>query len=122
MKKLYLLILSILITFISCNRIDTSNPNNMLLSAAKVGRLDYVKMAVAKGADLNTRDRNGGTALHWAVYYNHKEIVEFLLMQGASPFIVDNQGVTPIDVARINNRKEILKIFEKYLNSKKSNN
>ena len=122
MKRIVLLILPIFIIFVGCNRIDTSSPNNMLISAAKAGRLDYVKMAVAKGADLNTQDRNGGTALHWAVYYNHKDVVEFLLMQGASPFIIDNQGVTPIDVARINNRKEILKVFEKYLNPKKLNN
>jgi len=93
-----------------------SNPNSMLLSSAKVGNLDYVKLAIAQGADINTRDENGGTPLHWAVYYNHKDIVEFLLMQGANPFAVDNQGVNPIDVAKMNNKKEILAIFEKYLN------
>jgi ankyrin repeat protein len=90
----------------------------MLITSAKAGNLDYVKLAIAQGANINAKDDKGGTALHWAVYYNHKEIVKFLLMQGANPFEVDNQGVSPIDVARMNNKKEILKIFEEYLKKK----
>jgi hypothetical protein len=43
-------------------------------------------------------------------------------MHGANPFANDKDGFTPIDVARLNRRKEIEKIFYKYLNSKKVNN
>jgi len=118
LKIFKLLIIGLIILFISCNRIDTSSPNAMLITSAKAGDLDYLKLAIAKGANINMQDENGGTPLHWAVYYNRKEIVKFLLMQGANPFITDKNGITPIDLARINNRREILKIFEEYLNNR----
>ncbi|WP_293448535.1 ankyrin repeat domain-containing protein, partial [Persephonella sp.] len=56
----------------------------------------------------------GGTALHWAVFYGHKEIIKLLLMQGADPLIKDKNGITPIDVARINGKKDVLKILKNF--------
>lgn len=86
----------------------------MLISSAKVGNIDYVKLAIAKGANLNAKDEKGSTALHWASYYGYKNIVKLLLLQGANPYEVDNYGLTPFDVAKINKKKEVLKIFKSY--------
>ncbi|WP_051654723.1 ankyrin repeat domain-containing protein [Persephonella sp. IF05-L8] len=120
-KFISLLILIVLsaIFFIGCKRIDNSNPNDMLLTAAQLGDIDRVRLAIAKGANLNYQDENGGTALHWAVFYGYKDIVQLLLMHGADPLIKDKDGITPIDVARINNKKEMLKLLEKYVKKKK---
>jgi len=119
LKLIKVLFLTTFILFYACNSIDTSNPNAMLITSVKSGNLDYVKLAIAQGANINFKDENGGTPLHWAVYYNRKEIVRFLLMQGADPFITDNNGITPIDLAKINNRREIIEIFKKYLEEKR---
>ena len=104
----------ILLFIFSCNSIDTSTPNKMLLTAAKSGSLDYVKLAIAKGANINTKDEKGSTALHWATYYEYTDIIRFLLMQGANPYITDNYGLTPIDVARFNRKEKALKIFKEF--------
>lgn len=86
----------------------------MLLTASKSGNLDYVKLAIAKGADINTKDEKGSTPLHWATYYEHTEIIRFLLMQGANPYEKDRYGLTPIDVARFNRKERALKIFKEF--------
>ncbi|NPA17238.1 MAG: ankyrin repeat domain-containing protein [Aquificae bacterium] len=116
-----ILLLLIVITFtgISCKRIDTSDPDKMLIVASQLGDIDRVRLAIAKGADINARDENGGTALHWAVFYEYGDIVKLLLMHGADPYIKDKNGITPVDVARINKKVRMLKILEKYIKEKK---
>ena len=86
----------------------------MLLSATKSGNLEYVKLAIAKGANINTKDEKGSTPLHWATYYEYTEIIRFLLMEGANPYEKDNYGLTPIDVAKFNNKRKALKIFKEF--------
>ncbi len=120
MKRLVpVLVILIALFSAACKRIDNSNPDDMLLTAAQLGDIDRVRLAIAKGANLNYQDEHGGTALHWAVFYGYKDIVQLLLMQGANPLIKDKDGITPIDVARINNKKEMLKLLEKYVKKKK---
>ncbi len=111
MKKFIVYFLALL--FISCGNYS-GDINSQLIQAVKDGDIDQVKLLIAKGADLNTTDDKGGTPLHWAAYYNRKDIAKLLLMQGADLYIKDKYGLTPIDVARINRKKEILKLFEMY--------
>ena len=114
-RIVFVLLFGLMIIFSGCNRDDISSPDKMLLTGAKTGNIELVQLAIAKGAYLNTTDEKGGTALHWAVYYNHKEVVEFLLMQGADPTVKDKNGITTVDLARIGRKKDILKTFEKYM-------
>ena len=114
LKKVLPLIL-IVFALLSCQRLDASDPNNMLIIASQLGDIDRVRLAIAKGADVNYQDEKGGTALHWAVFYGHKEIVRLLLMQGADPLIKDKNGITPVDVAKINRKREVLKILEEFI-------
>jgi ankyrin repeat protein len=37
-----------------------------------------------KGADINTKDRNGWTALMWATSMGHMQIVKLLQARGAA--------------------------------------
>ncbi|NPA58483.1 MAG: ankyrin repeat domain-containing protein [Aquificae bacterium] len=114
MKRVFLLLFLIIPLVYSCQRIDASNPDDMLIVSAQLGDVERVKLALAKGADVNAQDDKGGTALHWAVFYGHGDIVRLLLMHGANPDIKDRNGITPVDVARINGRKEMLKILEEF--------
>ena len=86
----------------------------MLLTASKNGNLEYVKLAIAQGANINAKDEKGSTALHWATYYEHTDIIRFLLMQGANPYETDKYGLTPIDVAKFNKKEKALKIFKEF--------
>jgi len=119
MLKITTTALVVLLVFVvACQRIDTSNPDNMLIVAAQLGDIDRVRLALAEGADVNTQDENGGTALHWAVFYEYGDIVELLLMHGANPYIKDKNGISPVDVARINKKVRMMKLLEKYTKEK----
>ncbi len=111
-KFLSILFLSVLIS--SCGRTDFSDPDSMLISAAKKGDVQLLRFALAKGAYINAADDKGGTALHWAVYYGHKEVVKILLMHGADPYIKDKNGISPYSLAEIKRKKEILKLLKSY--------
>lgn len=49
------------------------------------GYLRTVKKLIAKGANINAEDYNGATVLHTAVGINNRELIEFLLENGANP-------------------------------------
>lgn len=58
---------------------------------------DYALLSdlMIDGVDINTRDPDGATALHRAVYRAHEDVVTFLLMLGANPDLTDKNGNTP---------------------------
>jgi ankyrin repeat protein len=55
----------------------------MLLNACKDGNLEKVKQLLEKGADVNAKNKYGGTALMYASYQGHEEIVKLLKSYGA---------------------------------------
>ncbi|WP_353289347.1 ankyrin repeat domain-containing protein [Wolbachia endosymbiont (group A) of Paraperithous gnathaulax] len=48
------------------------------------GNVDIAKVLLKHNADINTKNNEGRTALHYAAKYNHQELVELLLAHGAS--------------------------------------
>src|SRR6185369_2893526 len=64
--------------------------------------LEAVKMLLALGADVNTVDRNGDTAMHGAAYNNYPLVAKLLAERGADPQIWKNpnkRGGTPLFIA-----------------------
>jgi len=53
--------------------------------AADKGDLDKVKHLLERGADVNSRDKDGWTPLHWAAFEGKTKMVKFLLSKGALP-------------------------------------
>jgi ankyrin repeat protein len=51
--------------------------------AAYFGHLDSCRLLVEARADLSLRDRNGNTALKWAIEGNNADVVAFLRSVGA---------------------------------------
>jgi uncharacterized protein len=47
--------------------------------------LELVKLLISSGADVNTRRRDGLTALHSAAYRGHLRVIETLLAHGRTP-------------------------------------
>ncbi len=56
---------------------------------------------------IDTRDKDGRTALMRAVLQNRLDAVMELLRRGADPNAADNSGATPLQVARARNRTQI---------------
>ena len=101
------------VLLVSCGH-SSGDINSQLIEAVKEGDIGKVRVLIAKGAFINATDDKGGTPLHWAAYYGRKDIAKLLLMQGADMYQKDKYGLTPIDVARINQKKEILELFKRY--------
>ena len=49
--------------------------------------------------DLDRRQSDGATALHWAVYHDDRALVDRLLAAGAAPGPANDHGVTPVQLA-----------------------
>jgi len=62
--------------------------------------LDAVTYLVDKlGADVNSRDHNGYTALHHAASRGDNELILFLVERGADVMVVSRRGQTTVDMA-----------------------
>jgi ankyrin repeat protein len=98
---------------------DPKMPNSQgstpLLAAAGVGVgapeeaaatepdvLETIKVLVKLGADVNTVDKSGETAMHGAAYRNHPKVVQLLADNGAKIAVwnkANKTGLTPMVIA-----------------------
>ena len=83
-----------------------------LIEAIKKGHVALVHAFLAKGADANARDRNGGPALHWAVGGGKPDIVALLLAHGADVGARDHNGLLAREIAKRRGRDEIVALLE----------
>jgi ankyrin repeat protein len=70
-----------------------------LINAAAAGDLLQVKSLIAAKADVNAKTDDGETALMYAVWGDHVEVVQALLAAGADVKAKNNNGETPLIVA-----------------------
>jgi ankyrin repeat protein len=67
--------------------------------AVMKGNQPLIDLLVSRGADLNSRTRNGTTPLHTAVLYARLEVAEFLVGKGADVNAQSASGATPLALA-----------------------
>ena len=67
--------------------------------AVMKGNRPMIEMLVARGADVNSRTKNGTTPLHTAVLYARLEVVEFLVGKGANVNAESVSRATPLALA-----------------------
>ncbi|XP_070190176.1 protein phosphatase 1 regulatory subunit 12A-like isoform X9 [Littorina saxatilis] len=68
----------------------------VFLAACSSGDKDEVKKLLERGADINTANVDGLTALHQACIDDNLDMVEFLVEEGADVDVCDNEGWTPL--------------------------
>ena len=85
-------------------RAENGDGGNTALWFAAQGPLpngvDVARVLIEAGAAVNKQCEHGRTALHMAAAWGQVDVVQLLLENGASPKIVDDEGMTPPMVAR----------------------
>jgi len=82
--------------------------------AAWRGRKEIAELLIAKGADLNTKNKDGGTPLHNAAWKGHVEIAKLLIVKNADVNAKDVEGQTPLDWAEEEKHTEIVDLLRKH--------
>ncbi|XP_055316134.1 uncharacterized protein LOC129575921, partial [Sitodiplosis mosellana] len=98
------------------------NAHQDLLSNARNNRVEDIKKALDSEKpklEVNFKDEDGNTALHFAVEYARKEAVDILLQYGSSTTIQNDEGKTPLNVVEdklnANPNDDNLKLIKKSL-------
>lgn len=93
----------------------SKSANAQLWEGAMAGDVRLVKQALAAGAEINaldtSRSKTGRRAMNWAAYYNHTEVLRYLIAQGAHLNDVNLSGFTPLHHAVEGNALEAVRIL-----------
>ena len=84
-----------------------------LMMASGKGHVPIINSLLDKGANINHQNDANYTALHSAVLHNNLAVVKVLLERGADKSLRDKWKLTPLEIARNQERKSI----ENYLSS-----
>ncbi|MGC2423670.1 MAG: ankyrin repeat domain-containing protein [Nitrospirota bacterium] len=85
--------------------------NDDLYKAAIYGDVEAVKSCLAKGADVNAKDKAGGTALMVAINNNHADVVRLLVDKGADVNAKDKDGWTALMVASYKSHPDFVRLL-----------
>lgn len=102
--------------YILAQHADQKTLNNSLISACIEGNLEFVKLFVECGAELNCFDPDiTKTPLGWSCDSGKLSIVKYLVEKGANINVGRvNKDSTPIHIASCNNFPEILEYLIQY--------
>jgi len=88
--------------------------------AAANGQTEIVEFLLSRGAEVNSKDGVGYIALHYAagrgswLPHGYREVVEVLIANGEDVNTKAVDGSTPLDLAAMNQQKEIMDLIRKH--------
>jgi ankyrin repeat protein len=82
-----------------------------LFKAAKFGDLALAKTAIDSGADIDAKDQNGATPIHYAVRNGQGDTVNLLVENEAQVDAKDKDGETPLHSAARGGYTQIAKLL-----------
>ncbi|XP_015791420.1 arfGAP with SH3 domain, ANK repeat and PH domain-containing protein isoform X4 [Tetranychus urticae] len=71
-------------------------------------------------ADLNMKNRQGNTPLHYCVLHNQSECMKILLRCGANSLLKNNEGKTPLQLAKEKELPNLIELLEHATANKKN--
>ncbi|XP_059623235.1 potassium channel SKOR isoform X1 [Cornus florida] len=88
------------------------DPGSFLCKAVARGDSDFLKRVLSNGIDPNSKDYDHRTPLHVAASEGLYLMGKLLLEAGASVFLKDRWGNTPLDEGRMCGNKNMIKLLE----------
>jgi uncharacterized protein len=82
--------------------LHAGGPEVPLVEAVRQGNRDVVPALMTRHADVNAREVDGTTALHWAARAGDLALVTMLLAGGADVNVANRYGITPLWLAATN--------------------
>ena len=101
-SKNYLVSKSLFLAYLFTPVLESLAQESALISAIRNNEQSLVFSLLSSGADPNTRQGDGSTALHWAAHRNSEEVVQSLLDAGANVDASNELGATPLWLAASN--------------------
>ena len=80
--------------------VNARNPQSgdpLLFTASVMGHTDIIAFLLAKGADVNVRNRDGNTSLHAAAFLGRAEAAKLLLKHGIDIHVKNSSGGSAMD-------------------------
>lgn len=74
--------------------------------ACMLGNLPMIEFLLLWGADIECLDTYCRRPIHYAILYEHKSVVRFLLDKGAKIRVGDYENITPNELAHRNGADE----------------
>ena len=93
-----------------------SEINELLRSRTSKSKddIETVKRYLSSGADVNQRNKFGGSLLHIASVQGDKQLVRLLISEGAQLNVKNNRAMTPLDVSIKFKRTETINLLRKH--------
>ncbi|GER27272.1 potassium channel SKOR family protein [Striga asiatica] len=88
------------------------NAGSFLCTTVERGDSDFLRRLLTNGVDPNSRDYDRRTPLHIAASQGLYLMAKLLIEAGASVFIKDRWGNTPVDEGRICGNKNMIQLLE----------
>lgn len=94
------------------NRADNSGNTALMLHTFWYCYKDVIKAMVKAGYDINARNQNGDTVLHYVMKNKGSEMAIYLIKKGADVNIANEKQVTPAQIAVEKGLDEILPFLD----------
>jgi ankyrin repeat protein len=86
-----------------------ADENRSLVDASELQDWSHVRRIIRERAsDVQLRQADGMSALHWAAYWKNSRAVQELLQAGATADLANSYGVTPLAIACENGDAEVV--------------
>src|SRR5690606_11308766 len=82
-----------------------------IAAAASQGQREAIERLLKSGADVDERQGDGATALHWAAYRGDAGLVRQLLEAGADPGLANHNGATPLWLAAARGDAAVIQVL-----------
>jgi ankyrin repeat protein len=99
------------LTFASAVAVSAAGQDLRLIDAVKAGDRPGALALLRQRIDVNVREADGTTALHWAVRADELELVSALLRSRAAVDPANRYGVTPLFLAAANGNLAIVEML-----------